>query len=378
MIPIVIHTTLFATITVVLLGVITVTLVYPSHIIATATTTPPFHLRGPEDHKDRSLDGNTSNTAKVYIVRHGEKTYGKQEHRIKLLIMFLPIKLEIRKPFSSYWWLFSRIHFFLRNSFKGGGCLNIQGQERANNFPQLFNSTNKNIMNTNDGAAAAIATFHNIQNKNNNTVTTTSSIVPASVFFETPTAIFANNYFNTWGNCERCLLTVLPLSQAIGVPIDFEHGFPDKFGSNKAGAKAIYQKIVEQQQQQNSNSHNEDDEKMKPSSVVLVAWEHYNIQFLTAELGVPEDTIPYWDDDDYDTVYVLTFHFSSTETGKTIVALHFEVRAQTYVPKSTTCDPAQYIPPPGWNPPATTVTTTTNTTAVMGDDFSIATSEEWW
>lgn len=332
MIPIVIHTTLFATITVVLLGVITVTLVYPSHIIATATTTPPFHLRGPEDHQDRSLDENTSNTAKVYIVRHGEKTYG-------------------------------------------GGCLNIQGQERANNFPQLFNSTNKNMMNTNDGAAAAIATFHNIKNKNNNTVTTTSSIVPVPVFFETPTAIFANNYFNTWGNCERCLLTVLPLAQAIGVPIDFEHGFPDKFGSNKAGAKAIYQKIVEQQQQ-NSNSHNEDDEKMKPGIVVLVAWEHYNIQFLTAELGVPEDTIPYWDDDDYDTVYVLTFHFSSTETGKTIVALHFEVRAQTYVPKSTTCDPAQYIPPPGWNPPATTVTATTNTTAVMGDDFSITTSEE--
>jgi hypothetical protein len=39
---------------------------------------------------------------------------------------------------------------------------------------------------------------------------------------------------------------------------------------------------------------------------VLAAWEHYNIQFLTAELGVPKAGIPYWSDADYDTVYVLS------------------------------------------------------------------------
>ena len=39
---------------------------------------------------------------------------------------------------------------------------------------------------------------------------------------------------------------------------------------------------------------------------VLAAWEHYNIQFLTAALGVPKANVPYWSDKDYDTVYVLT------------------------------------------------------------------------
>ena len=39
--------------------------------------------------------------------------------------------------------------------------------------------------------------------------------------------------------------------------------------------------------------------------VVLVAWEHVNIQWLTEDLGVPSTQIPSWPDSDYDTVYVL-------------------------------------------------------------------------
>merc|ERR1719157_87336 len=70
----------------------------------------------------------------VYIIRHGEKTWG-------------------------------------------GGCLNIQGQERANNIPNVFNGK----------ASSSHQTF------------------------ETPTALFANNY-DAQPECERCWLTVSSIS----------------------------------------------------------------------------------------------------------------------------------------------------------------------
>jgi len=183
-------------------------------------------------------------------------------------------------------------------------------------------------------------------------VTTTNTTTNNYFFFETPTAIFANNYFNTWGNCERCLLTVMPISQALdNLPIDFNHGFPDKFGGNAAGADAI-RKIATgttataTAEQQQLDIDDDDDGNNDPRVVILVAWEHVNIQFLVAELGVDKDRIPYWKDDDYDTVYVLTLQ---RQTGKLV---SFDVRAQNYVPKSTTCNPsANYVPPPGWNPP---------------------------
>ena len=48
--------------------------------------------------------------------------------------------------------------------------------------------------------------------------------------------------------------------------------------------------------------------------------------------------MPNWSGADYDTVYVLTF-----DDGKLV---DFEVKKQNYTPKSTTCDPAKYVPPP--------------------------------
>ena len=62
--------------------------------------------------------------------------------------------------------------------------------------------------------------------------------------------------------------------------------------------------------------------------------------FLTADLGVPRRKIPQWHGDDFDTVYAVTLDAS---TG---AYLSFDVGAQNYAPKSTTC-PADYVPPPG-------------------------------
>ena len=160
-----------------------------------------------------------SRNATVYVIRHGEKTFG-------------------------------------------GGCLNIQGQERANHLPMVFNSTEQ--------AAGT-----------NNT-------------FATPMAIFANNYFNIGGNCERCLLTVLPIAQALGIDVDFHHGFPHKFGGNAAAADAIRKVVVSANtpSRQLGNSGKQQAAPEKPV-VVLVSWEHVNIQFLIAQLGVPKEEIPY-------------------------------------------------------------------------------------
>ena len=59
------------------------------------------------------------------------------------------------------------------------------------------------------------------------------------------------------------------------------------------------------------------------AATVLVAWEHVNIQWLTADLGVPKAHIPNWKDSDYDSVYVLTLSEAGTLTNFSVSAQHF-------------------------------------------------------
>ena len=186
-----------------------------------------------------SNSARAASNSTVYIIRHGEKTWG-------------------------------------------AGCLNIQGQERAESLQLTFG--------------------------------------PGQARFATPTAIFANKYQSP-PNCERCWLTVHSLAQNLSVPIDFDHGYPAAIGGNQGAADAL--KVA-------AKSH----------AVILASWEHYNIQFLTADLGVPKKSIPNWGSDDFDSVYVVTL---DSDTG---ALLDFRVDAQQYVPKSTTCPP-KYVPPPG-------------------------------
>ena len=104
------------------------------------------------------------------------------------------------------------------------------------------------------------------------------------------------------------------------MPVDFDHGYPKALGGNQASADAI----------RNASLTN---------PVVLVSWEHVNIQYLTADLGVEKSKIPEWAGSDYDTVYAFTF-----QNG---LLLDFSVQKQNYVPQSSTCDPAKYVHPPG-------------------------------
>lgn len=120
----------------------------------------------------------------VYIIRHGEKTFH-------------------------------------------AGCLDIQGQERANNLQNVFSGTRN---------------------------------------FSRPTAIFANKY-NYQPECERCWLTVQAIAQNLSLTVNFEHGYMKSVGGNKQAAQAIVATAMTE-------------------PVILVSWEHYNIQFLAAALGV--------------------------------------------------------------------------------------------
>ena len=61
--------------------------------------------------------------------------------------------------------------------------------------------------------------------------------------------------------------------------------------------------------------------------VVLVAWEHLNIHYLAADLGVDKSLIPRWADSDYDTVYVLHLRGASV-VNFTIAAQNFTAPAR--------------------------------------------------
>ena len=98
------------------------------------------------------------------------------------------------------------------------------------------------------------------------------------------------------------------LSQALNLTTVFDHGH--KFNGGNAAAAAAIKKASQTQ------------------PVILAAWEHVNIQFLTADLGVKKSQIPRWSGSDYDTVY----HLELDSTG---AVSSFEVLHQNYTPCST-------------------------------------------
>ena len=115
-----------------------------------------------------------------------------------------------------------------------GGCLNPPGQERANILAsQIFNGK----------PSSKHATF------------------------QVPTKIFADQYLDGT-DCERCWLTVEPISQTLQLPTEFDHGHKMNGGNVAAGAAIRNASLTE--------------------PVILVAWEHVNIQYLTAGKFMPD------------------------------------------------------------------------------------------
>ena len=117
-----------------------------------------------------------------------------------------------------------------------------------------------------------------------------------------PQKLFANQYDDPV-DCERCKQTLTPISQALSLPIVFDYGYPPWLGGNAKAAAAI----------RNASAS---------SATTLVAWEHVNIQYLPADLGVPKEQIPTWPDSDFDTVYVLRFAQGQL-TNFTVAAQNF-------------------------------------------------------
>ena len=110
------------------------------------------------------------------------------------------------------------------------GCLNEQGKARANSLPATFS-----------GAPS-----------------------PTHPTFLKPEKLFANHYDDPI-DCERCKQTLQPISTALSLPIVFSYGYPSWEGGNSLAAAAI----------RNASF---------AASVVLVAWEHINIQYLTVDV----------------------------------------------------------------------------------------------
>lgn len=59
--------------------------------------------------------------------------------------------------------------------------------------------------------------------------------------------------------------------------------------------------------------------------IVLVAWEHLNMQYLVEYLGVSKSMVPSWPGSDFDTVYELTYEEKSD--GR---LTSFEIHAENY------------------------------------------------
>lgn len=154
------------------------------------------------------------------------------------------------------------------------GCLNGTGEARAKNLVSVFNGTRLPI----------------------------------------PSLIFANRYDDPI-DCERCVQTLTPISQYLNQHINNTYGYPIWIGGNTLAAKMMKMALM----------------AGPAGSVLLSAWEHANIQFLTEDLGVPKSKIPTWYGSDYDSVYVLGFDDSGTLASFRVDAEKFDA-SRTWPP----------------------------------------------
>lgn len=87
-----------------------------------------------------------------------------------------------------------------------------------------------------------------------------------------------------------------PISEATNIDIVHDYGYRAVLGGNDKAAEAIKGQL-------------------KSVDVILVAWEHNNILPLALALGASEENVPAkWSDDDFDTVYSLSF----TDDGQSV------------------------------------------------------------
>lgn len=133
--------------------------------------------------------------------------------------------------------------------------------------------------------------------------------------FAAPKAIFAHT-FADGTNCERCHETVAPLAAARGLVADYSHGgeahahgcCAGPNGGNKGAALAIKKAL-------NSTG-----------GPVLVSWESANVHHLVLALGL--DNAPAWyntpgPDDDYDSVWMLSFDVAQNVLSIKFASQHF-------------------------------------------------------
>jgi len=111
--------------------------------------------------------------------------------------------------------------------------------------------------------------------------------------FSEPKALYAHHYGNLVDK-ERCEETIKPISTHLNLWVNNSYGYlhPPGFGNTIAGLDILL--------------------NLPSKNVILVVWEHFNIQFLTHDLGVGSElknrAIPDWPDEDFDTIYELHYN----------------------------------------------------------------------
>ncbi len=127
--------------------------------------------------------------------------------------------------------------------------------------------------------------------------------------FKLPNRVFAN-FYDDHVDCERCIETVTPIANKLGLPVNSSFGFNKVLGGNLRASDAFKSSI----------------RSSTTPQVILVAWEHLNIKPLTIALGVPKEEIPSWKSSDFDTVYILSFNSSGH-------LMSFNISAEDYHPR---------------------------------------------
>uniref|UniRef100_A0A6C0FB82 PLD phosphodiesterase domain-containing protein n=1 Tax=viral metagenome TaxID=1070528 RepID=A0A6C0FB82_9ZZZZ len=116
--------------------------------------------------------------------------------------------------------------------------------------------------------------------------------------FAKPNALYAHHYGN-YIDKERCEELIKPISEHLKLPVNNKYGYlhPPGMGNTRAGEDIL--------------------KTLRSKNIILVVWEHNNIQLLTHALGVGSElnrsAIPEWPSEDFDTIYELHYNKPSKE-----------------------------------------------------------------
>ena len=184
----------------------------------------------------------------------------------------------VRHGEKSHWW----------------ACLNTTGMARAAAFPSIFDGNPR----------------------------------PSGERFYTPRALVAyfygDDYHDGHKDCERCVETLMPISQTLGLPIQQVAKTTAHMANDAA---SLIMRLIGEQASSSATG----------PPVVLVAWNHHQIDALTEALRVAPGQLPSWPDTDFGMVFQLVVRphaFTASDNRNVLASL--TVSSEEWHPSSET------------------------------------------